>query len=120
MSAVSPIRAYEAMRGWWVTAVRALSFVLVLALVVPGAVPSAEAQRLPGTEASLSAYTAQATSGQPDGCPACHATCGCHLAVTPEGSAWLPSAATGRPSYATVDVALASISSGRLPRPPRA
>ena len=120
MSAGSPIRAYEAMRGWWATAVRTLSFVLVLALIVPGAIHSAEAHRFAGSEPSLSVSTTDALPGHPDGCPACHATCGCHLAVTPEGSAWIPSAATGRPSYVIVDVAVASISSGRLPRPPRA
>ena len=45
MSAGSPIRAYEAMRGWWATAVRVLSLVLVLALIAPGAIHSAEAHR---------------------------------------------------------------------------
>lgn len=120
MSAGSPIRAYETMRGWWVTAVRVLSFVMVLSLVVPGAIHSADAHRFAGTELSLSAPTIDASPSQPDGCPACHATCGCHLAVASEGSAWSLSAATGRPSYAIADVAIVSVPSSRLPRPPRA
>jgi len=120
MRAGSPIRAYETLRGWWATTVRVLSLVLVLALVVPGAIHSTEAHRLAGPEVSLSTPSHDASPDHPDGCPACHATCGCHLAVAPEGTAWAPSAATGRPSYAIVDVAVASTPSARLPRPPRA
>ena len=50
MSAGSPIRAYEAMRGWWAIAVRALSLVLALALVAPGTIHSAEVHRFAGAE----------------------------------------------------------------------
>jgi hypothetical protein len=120
MSAGSPIRAYEAMRGWWATAIRVLSLVLALALVVPGAIHSAEAHRLSKHELSLSVSSDTASPGPADGCPACHATCGCHQALSPDISAYVPATGAGRPSYATVAVAIVSVSPDRLPRPPRA
>lgn len=120
MSAETRIRAYETMQGWWATTVRALSLVLVLALLAPGAIHAAEAHRLPGHEASLSIASDAASPGHPDGCPACHATCGCHLAISVDGSAVVPVADGTRPTYDTADAAVASVSPDRLPRPPRA
>ncbi|QEE42724.1 hypothetical protein FV241_17325 [Methylobacterium sp. WL2] len=108
------------MRGWWATAVRVLSLVLVMALVVPGAIHSAEAHRSASHELSMSASSDASGPDHADACPACHANCGCHQAIGLEGSAWVPTASTGRPSYVTVDVAIASIAADRLPRPPRA
>lgn len=120
MSAGFPIRAYEASRGWWATAVRLLSFVLLLALMAPCAISSADAHRLPDHAPAFATSSHKGAPDQPDGCPACHATCGCHLAIGIEASPGIPIATAGRPSYATADVTVASISAGRLPRPPRA
>lgn len=120
MSAGSRIRAYEAVRGWWVTAVRMLALVLALALVVPGAVHSAEARRSVSHELSMSAQTDGVTSDHADACPACHANCGCHQAVSVDGTPSIPSRVTGRASYATVATASGSVSPDRFPRPPRA
>jgi hypothetical protein len=114
------IRACETMRGWWATAVRVLSLVLVMALVVPGAIHSSEAHRSAGHALSMSASPDASGTDHADACPACHANCGCHQAIGLEGSAWVPTASTSRPSYVTVDVAIASVASDRLPRPPRA
>ncbi|ARO54088.1 hypothetical protein B2G69_07980 [Methylorubrum zatmanii] len=108
------------MRGWWATAVRVLSLVLVLALVVPGTVHSAEAHRPASHELALSAPDGNAASEASHACPACHANCGCHQALSVDETSVLPSRVTGRPSYATVASPLASVSPDRLPRPPRA
>lgn len=120
MSAGSPIRAYEAMRGWWAIAVRALSLVLALALVAPGTIHSAEVHRFAGAEVSMSAYSDAAPASHADGCQTCHANCGCHQAINPEGPALALSAMTKRPTYALVDATMVSVSPDRLPRPPRA
>lgn len=120
MSTGPRIRAYETMRGWWTTTIRMLSLVLVMALVVPGAIHSAEAHRSNSHELSMSAPPDGPRTDHADACPACHANCGCHQAIGLEGSAGVPTASTGRPSYVTADVAIASIASDRLPRPPRA
>nr|USU31490.1 hypothetical protein NG677_19520 [Methylobacterium sp. OTU13CASTA1] len=114
------IRAYETMRGWWATTVRVLSFVLVLALVVPGAIHSAEAHRSVSHELSVSGPAQTAASDHADACPACHANCGCHQALNVDGTPVLPSRETARASYATVTTAIGSVSPDRLPRPPRA
>lgn len=115
-----PIRAYEAMRGWWATTVRVLSLVVALALVVPGTVHSAEAHRSVGHELSMSACTDGGTSSHSDACPACHANCGCHQALSLDGAPTMPSRETQRASYATVVAVVGSVSPDRLPRPPRA
>ncbi|GLS45873.1 hypothetical protein [Methylobacterium brachythecii] len=115
-----PIRAYETMRGWWATAVRVLSFVLVLALVVPGAIHSAEAHRPASHELSVSALSEAGSADHSDACPACHANCGCHQALNVDGTPVLPSRGTARSSYATEVTAIGSVSPDRLPRPPRA
>lgn len=120
MSAGSPIRAYEAMRGWWATAARTLAFVLALALVAPGTIHSAEAHRFASAEVAMSASADEASAGHVDGCLSCHANCGCHQAINPEGSASVPAAMIRRPIYAVVDAAMVSVSPDRLPRPPRA
>ena len=120
MSAVSPIRAYEAMRGWWVTAVRALSFVLVLALVIPGAIHSAEAHRPASHDVSMSATGDGVTTYHSDACPACYANCGCHQALSLDDAPLLPAPVTGRASYATRTASIRSVSPDRFPRPPRA
>lgn len=115
-----PIRTYETMRGWWATTVRVLSFVLVLALVVPGAIHSAEAHRPASHELTLSVPSEAGAADHSDACPACHANCGCHQALSVDGTPALPSPVTGRPSYAMQTASLGSVSPGRLPRPPRA
>ncbi|WP_244479751.1 hypothetical protein [Methylobacterium sp. Leaf111] len=120
MSTGPRIRAYETMRGWWATTVRVLSFVLVLALVVPGTIHSSEAHRSASHELSVSAPTQAAAADHADACPACHSACGCHQALSVDGTPALPSPATGRATYATVTTALGSVSPDRLPRPPRA
>ncbi|GJD46398.1 hypothetical protein AFCDBAGC_4279 [Methylobacterium cerastii] len=114
------IRAYETMRGWWATIVRALSLVLVMALVVPGAIHSAEAHRSVSHELSMSAPTDVARTDHADTCPACHANCGCHQALNVDATPALPSRGTARASYATVTTTIGSVSPDRLPRPPRA
>lgn len=114
------IRAYETMRGWWATTVRVLSLVLVLALVVPGAIHSAEAHWSVGHELSVFAPTLAAAVDHSDACPACHATCGCHQALSVDGTPALPPRGTGRASYATVTTPIGSVSPDRQPRPPRA
>ncbi|WP_245259481.1 hypothetical protein [Methylobacterium sp. 10] len=113
-------RAYNTMHGWWATTVRMLSFVLVLALVVPGAIHSAEAHRTASHELSVSAPGQAAATDHSDACPACHANCGCHQGLSIDGTLALPSPGTGRASYATVTASLGSVSPDRLPRPPRA
>lgn len=120
MHAGSPIRAYETMRGWWATTVRALSLVLVLAMILPGTVHSAEAHRSASHELALSSPDGTAAFEASHACPACHANCGCHQALSVDETSVLPSRATGRASYATVASSLASVSPDRLPRPPRA
>ncbi len=119
MSSGTP-KAYEAMRGWWATAVRTLALVLAMALVAPGTIESAEPYRFASPELSMSAASDDASASHADGCVACHANCGCHQAINPEGSALAPTAVTGRPNYALVDAAVASVLPDRLPRPPRA
>ena len=114
------IRAYETMRGWWATTVRGLSLVLVMALVVPGAIHSAEAHRSVSHELSMSAPTDVARTDHADTCPACHANCGCHQALNVNVTPALPSRGNARASYATVTTAIGSVSPDRLPRPPRA
>lgn len=114
------IRACDTMLGWWATTVRVLSLVLVLALVVPGAIHSAEAHRSVSHELSVSAPTQATASDHADTCPACHANCGCHQALNVDGTPVLPSRGTARASYATVTTAIGSVSPDRLPRPPRA
>jgi hypothetical protein len=114
------IRAYETMRGWWATTVRALSLVLVMALVVPGAIHSAEAHRSVSHELSMSAQTDVDRTDHADTCPACHASCGCHQALNVDGTPALPTRGIGRASYATVTPPVGSVSPDRLPRPPRA
>lgn len=120
MNAGSRIRAYEAMRGWWATAIRVLSLVMVLALVVPGAVHSAEAHRSPFHELSISANVDVSASDHADGCPACHANCGCHQALSADEMPAMPVPAPARASYATETTPVGSVSPDRLPRPPRA
>jgi len=108
------------MRGWWATTVRLLSFVLVLALVVPGAIHSAEAHRAASHETSLSAPTGTGTADHSDACPACHANCGCHLGLSLDTVPALPAPMAGRASYDILVTAIGSVSLDRLPRPPRA
>ncbi|GEO97861.1 hypothetical protein [Methylobacterium haplocladii] len=115
-----PIRAYETMRGWWATTVRVLSLVLVLALVVPGAIHSAEAHRPASHELSVTAPSEAGATDHSDACPACHANCGCHQALGVDATPALPHRGSGRASYATVTTASGSVSPDRLPRPPRA
>lgn len=120
MTTGSRIRACETMRGWWTTTVRVLSLVLVLALVVPGAIHSAEAHRPVSHELSVSAPMQAAGTDHADACPACHANCGCHQALNVDATPALPSRGTARASYATVTAPVGSVSPDRLPRPPRA
>ncbi|GEP08874.1 hypothetical protein [Methylobacterium gnaphalii] len=120
MSAGSSFRAYEAMRGWWATAIRALSLMLALALVAPGAIHSAEGHTPAHHDLSITVSADSAAPGHSDTCPACHANCGCHQAISPEGTSGSFMAATASPTYATLDVTVASVSPDRLPRPPRA
>ena len=115
-----PIRAYETMRGWWATTVRVLSFVLVLALVFPGAIHSAEAHHPASHDVSMSAPADGVASDHSDACPACHANCGCHQALSVDAASALPTPVTERASYATPTASLESVSPDRLPRPPRA
>jgi hypothetical protein len=120
MRSGSPTRAYEAMRGWRATTVRALSLVLAPPLVAPDAINSAESYGGSGSELSVSAAPDGTSPGRPDGCPACHASCGCHQAISPDGPFRAPAAEKGRLSYAPLDVVVVSVSPDRLPRPPRA
>ncbi|TXN25064.1 hypothetical protein FV217_00545 [Methylobacterium sp. WL9] len=117
MGTGSRIKAYETSRGWWATTIRILSFVLVLALVVPGAIHSAEAHRSVGHE--LTASADGATADHADACPACHANCGCHQALSVDGTLTSPTRETGRAIYATLTTRGGSVSPDRLPRPPR-
>ncbi|GJD73586.1 hypothetical protein [Methylobacterium goesingense] len=120
MNAGFEIRAYETMRGWWATTLRVLSFVMVLMLVVPGVIHSAEAHRSVSHELSVSVPTQGGATDHSDACPACHANCGCHQVLNVNGSPTLPSRGTARTSYATVTPPVGSVSPDRLPRPPRA
>ena len=120
MSTGPRIRAYETMRGWWATTVRVLSLVLVLALVVPGAIHSAEAHRAASHDLSVSSSSPTNAADYGDACPACHANCGCHQAIGIDTTPVLPSPVNGRTTYDTVTATLASVTPDRLPRPPRA
>jgi hypothetical protein len=108
------------MRGWWATTVRVLSFALILALVVPGTIHSAEAHRSVSHALEMSAPADGATSDHTDACPACHANCGCHQGLSADAVPALPVPPTGRTTYATLVTAIGSVTSDRLPRPPRA
>lgn len=116
-----PIRAYGTMRGWWATTVRVLSLVLAVALVLPGTVHSTEAHDARSHELSMSAAAGGVPSSHSDACPGCHANCGCHQALTMDGTtSSMPSRVAGRASYETAVAVVGSVSPDRLPRPPRA
>ena len=122
MSAGSPIRAYETMRGWWATAVRVLSLVLVLALVVPGAIHSAEAHRFAGTRTlPVRAHRSMHRRAIPMAARPATPTAAATRRVASDGSAWRLSAAGpgARPTRSRTSPSSPS-RPDRLPRPPRA
>ena len=108
--------------GWWATAARALALVMALTVAAPATCLAEDFAYHLGHQGHTGTELAAADpSGTQDADPGlgAHVHCGCHLAVSVEGTGSTFETDRSRPSYARTSEAGPSVFSDRLPRPPR-